>query len=221
MTEQLDNRQKIKNRVVILVMLAIIIGFSYGVNAVLDDREWVPISAPPELPGFLIIENLPPPFTLLYPGAAQRWIYKQQGNEVAYLVTVFYQREQQGGELVSSENGFLEHKRWQRGPEKQVTIMLDKGPTRLGETIYRDQGVQEITILSQFRFANLTETTAPLLAKLYGLRSELSGTNGSAEVSVIYPNTQSVAKADAAFLKAAAPILFAEIETQINNLPGE
>ena len=177
-----------KNVAAVVIMLAVIVGFGRLTNAVFVDRAWVPISEPPTIPGFLVIKKLPPPFKLNYPGAARVWIYQHRGDETVYLVTVFYQAEKQGSELVSSENGFLDREQWRHGSTTVESVELPGGPTKLEKMVYHAQGEQQIAVLSQYRFVHFTVTVTPLLAKLYALLDAVRGANGSAQVSLIYSN---------------------------------
>jgi len=206
-----------KNWTAVVIMLAAIVGFGRLTNAAFVDRAWVPIGTPPITPGLQIIEKLPPPFVLNYPGAARIWIYQHRDNKLLYLVTVFYQTEQQGGELVGSGNGVLNNERWRHGPPAAMAIEYAGGVHKFDKMVYSTAGQPAVTVLSQYRFSSFAETTVPLVAKLYGLRDALASTNGAAQINVVFMGEQFLKQVDERLVLDMVRKLSPEIEEQITS----
>ena len=180
--ESIIGRQRVKGWVAVFILLCSIIGFGPAVDFVIDGRHWVSIGDAPSISGFQEINKLPPPFELHYPGAAQVWIYGNGEDSWGYVVVVFYQREAQGSELVSSENGFLDSERWRRG--SPVAVLVD-GEYEFSRVTHRAESQRAVNIFSQYRFASFSNTTKPLKAKIYALRDLLKGGNGSAQIIIL------------------------------------
>ena len=174
--------RRFKGWAAVFILLSCIIGFGPGVDVLVDSRHWISIGNAPPIPGFQKIEKLPPPFELHYPGVAQVWAYSKGESSVGYTVVVFYQREAQGSELVSSENGFLDSEHWRQGPP--ATVLVD-GEYEFSQVSHRAESQQAVNIFSQYRFASFSHATSPLKAKIYALRDVLMGGNGSAQISIL------------------------------------
>lgn len=208
--------QTIKNWAYVCAMLVCIIGFGYIGKAIRIDRAWIPINDAPAMPGLRIVEDLPLPFKLNYPGASKVWLYQQEDVDGAYLVAVFYQKEIQGEELVGSGNGFLDNDLWRHGPPL-TNVFESTGMHEFSEVVYHSPGHEPVTIVSQYRFAFFVGETVPLAAKLYGLWGMVTGANGAAQLSVIFTGERSLAQINKQSVMKMAQELFPAIEEQINH----
>ena len=178
-------RQRVINGLVVGVMLVSIIGLGYVSAVMVPNRDWVAIAEAPVVKGFKIIDELPSPFKLNYPGAARVWVYQQQGDDI-YLLVVFYQQESQAGELVSSENGFLDRERWRHDLFRGSNVVIRGEEISMTKAVYHAPRSENIVAFSQYRFAGFSGTSSSLVAKLYALTDAMDRTNGSSQVSVIY-----------------------------------
>lgn len=174
--------QRVKGWAAVFILLSSIIVSGPLIDTVIKARAFVPIADVPPLPGYQQIETLPPPFELHYPGAAKVWIYSLQEHTGVYVVAVFYQREVQGSELVSSENGFLEKDRWR---QRSAANVLVGGEYEFRKVVHEAEPQQTVNILTQYRYASLVEATSPVKAKIIGLRDVLMGSNGSVQISIL------------------------------------
>jgi hypothetical protein len=203
----------IKSWGVMALMLTAIIGFGPFLERVVVKQAWVPIDGAIKLPGFKVIERLPAPFELNYPGAAKVWIYEKLTDVPVYLVVVFYQEEAQGEELVGSENGFLNRANWRyHGIEIEG---YQPAHSQFSKRIYRAVSQEPISVLSQYRFSRNSVSTKPLQAKLYALRDTFLGSNGAAQVSIIFPTETPLIGKNYRIGEEVFHLLFPAIESQV------
>lgn len=202
--------QRVKGWAAVFILLSSIIGFGMVVEALVDDRSWAPIADAPQIPGLKKIENLPPPFELHFPGAAQAWVYGLEESEGVYVVVIYYQRESQGSELVSSENGFLDRELWRQVSSASVLV---GGEHQFRKVIHQAESQPAVNIFSQYRFVSSLEVIRPSKAKIVALRDLLFGANGSTQVSILISGGEldAVTELSPVLMRA----LFLEIEDEL------
>ncbi|MDF1819149.1 MAG: exosortase-associated EpsI family protein [Immundisolibacteraceae bacterium] len=199
----------------VIMMLVAIVGSRPLVNAVFSDRSWVPIGEPPDFAGFQIIDRLPPPFMPNYPGAVRTWSFQKKASKTVYLTVVFYQQESQGQELVGYENSALPKEGWRH---QSVKTLLVEGPGdghEFSGRVYRKPGQPGVTIFSQYRFADYSESSRALVAKLLSLRDALYRANASAQINVVLVGEPIAETYIEELLGGVAPKLFPAIDQQI------
>ena len=201
-------------------MLLVIVASGYGVEKLLTERQWSPIIEAPEVDGLIVIEALPVPLLLNFPGAAKIWAYQRVDDESVYVVAVFYQSEAQGRELVNSANGVLNRELWRPELEDLQSRELPGRELVLHKAVYRSYQSKKIGVLSHYHFTGLKVTTSDLLAKFYVLRDALLKANGSVKLSVIYTDGLDAKMEYSKFAVEVVNALSPKIERQISRASG-